>query len=893
MTTFAHLLQTLKLSTGKTIHYYSLPELERQGHAGIARLPYSVKVLLESLIRMQGHPAYTPEQVHAFAQWSPATEGHDEFPFQPARVLLQDFTGVPCVADLAALRSAMQRAGKDPAKIEPLIPVDLVIDHSVQVDSAEDVQSLQRNVEKEFERNGERYRFLRWGQNAFTKLQIVPPGLGICHQVNLEYLAKCVMTDTDAAGRVIAFPDTLVGTDSHTTMINGVGVLGWGVGGIEAEAAMLGQPIPLLTPIVTGFRLVGKMPAGVTATDFALAVTNILRKKGVVGHFVEFTGPGLASLSLADRATVANMAPEYGATMGYFPIDAETLRYLRETGRPDELIELVEQYTKAQGLFRSADAPEPVFNQVIELDLATLEPSVAGPKRPQDRLAVSQVKQSFLKDLTAPVKDRGFGLAPETLDKTAEAPGLGATLHHGSVVLAAITSCTNTSNPHVLLAAGLLAKKAVEKGLSVSKAIKTSFAPGSRVVTAYMNKSGLNTYLEQLGFFTVAYGCTTCIGNSGPLDERMEKAIKDSDMVVAAVLSGNRNFEGRVHPQTKANYLCSPPLVVAYALAGRVDIDLATEPIGTGKDGQPVFLKDLWPDEAEIKQYLELAADPATYKKLYAGITESNPAWNQLPSETSPVYEWDPSSTYIQEPPFLAGVQEPGSLADIAGARVLGYFGDFITTDHISPAGSIPVKSAAGQYLISKGVTKDDFNSYGARRGNHEVMMRGTFANIRIRNKLASAEGGTTIKFPEGDERFIYDAAMSYIAEGTPLVILAGKMYGAGSSRDWAAKGTYLLGVKAVIAESFERIHRSNLVEMGVLPLEFVDGQTAESLGLTGHETYTITGLSDGFTPGKRVTVTAGAITFQAKARIDSLVEVDYYRCGGILPYVLREYMTK
>jgi aconitate hydratase len=889
MSSFSSLLKSIELSNGKTVYYYSLADLEAQGHGGISKLPYSVKVLLESLMRLQGHPAYTAEHVTAFAQWSPEADGNAEFPFQPARVLLQDFTGVPCVADLAALRSAMERAGKDPAKIEPLIPVDLVIDHSVQVDSAEDVDSLARNVEKEFERNGERYRFLRWGQNAFQKLQIVPPGLGICHQVNLEYLAKCVMTDTDSEGRTIAYPDTLVGTDSHTTMINGIGVLGWGVGGIEAEAAMLGQPIPLLTPVVTGFRLTGKMPPGVTATDFALAVTKILREKGVVGQFVEFTGPGLAGLSLADRATVANMAPEYGATMGYFPIDGETLRYLRETGRSEEQIELVEKYCKAQGLFRDADAAEPVFNRVVELDLSTLEPSLAGPKRPQDRLAVSQVKSAFAKDLTAPVKERGFGLAPEALHNKVTVEGLGE-IHHGSVVLAAITSCTNTSNPHVLLAAGLLAKKAVEKGLSVSKAIKTSFAPGSRVVTAYMNKSGLNKYLEQLGFYTVAYGCTTCIGNSGPLDPRMEEAIKNSDIVAAAVLSGNRNFEGRVHPQTRANYLCSPPLVVAYALAGRVDIDLTNEPIGTGSDGQPVYLKDIWPADEEIKEYLSLSADPATYRKLYSGITESNPAWNQLPSETSPVYEWDLESTYIQEPPFLAGNAGAGELADISGARVLGYFGDFITTDHISPAGAIPVKSAAGEYLISKGVTKDDFNSYGARRGNHEVMMRGTFANIRIRNKLASADGGLTVKFPEEKEQFIYDASMAYIAEGTPLVVLAGKMYGAGSSRDWAAKGTYLLGVKAVIAESFERIHRSNLVEMGVLPLEFVDGQTAESLGLTGRETFTITGLADDFTPGKRLTVQAGDITFQAKARIDSQVEIEYYRSGGILPYVLEEY---
>ncbi|HMP72014.1 MAG TPA: aconitate hydratase AcnA [Kiritimatiellia bacterium] len=889
-------LKSFSLSSGKRIWYYSLPHLASELGQDLSALPFSVKVILESLVRLQGHPAYRMEHVEEFAKWSPDNKVQEEFPFQPARVLLQDFTGVPCVADLAALRSAMERAGKDPARIEPLIPVDLVIDHSVQVDTAEDTSALQKNVEKEFERNGERYRFLRWGQNAFQKLLIVPPGLGICHQVNLEYLARGVMTAEDAENRTVAFPDTLVGTDSHTTMINGLGVLGWGVGGIEAEAAMLNQPIPLLTPIVTGFKLTGRIPPGVTATDLALTVTQILREAGVVGQFVEFFGDGLNALTLADRATVANMAPEYGATMGFFPIDEETLRYLRETGRTEEQVELVATYCKQQGLFRTPDSPEPRFNRIIELDLATLSPVIAGPKRPQDRLQLQNVKPSFLKDLTAPVKERGFGLDPSVLDKTVEVPGLG-TLRHGSVAVAAITSCTNTSNPHVLLAAGLLAKKAIEKGLSVSPTIKTSLAPGSRVVTAYLEKSGLSKALDQLGFYTVAYGCTTCIGNSGPLDPRMESAIKDNDLVAAAVLSGNRNFEGRVHPQTKANYLCSPPLVVAYALAGRVDIDLTTEPIGTGSDGMPVFLCDLWPSEEEIKQYLALAADPQTYRALYAGIAESNPAWNALPGEASPVFAWDRDSTYIQEPPFLNNLSpEPSKPADIVDACVLGYFGDFITTDHISPAGSIPAKSAAGQYLISKGVQPDDFNSYGSRRGNHEVMMRGTFANIRIRNKLVEKEGGYTLQFPEGKEAFIYDAAMNYIRDGKPLVILAGKMYGAGSSRDWAAKGTYLLGVKAVIAESFERIHRSNLVEMGVLPIEFVDGQTAETLGLTGHERYTVRGIADNLTPGKRVGITAlradgSAVVFEGKVRVDSMVEIDYLCHGGILPYVLRDAM--
>ena len=889
---FENALKTLPLSGGRTIHYYSLPALEQAGVGKLSRLPYSIRVVLESLVRLQGHPAYRPDQVKAFAAWKPAGDDHLEFPYQPARVLLQDFTGVPCIADLAALRSAMQRAKADPSRIEPLIPVDLVIDHSVQVDTYEDTDSLKKNVEIEFDRNSERYTFLRWGQGAFKKLRIVPPGLGICHQVNLEYLAHGVMTDTDGSGRTIAFPDTLVGTDSHTTMINGLGVVGWGVGGIEAEAAMLGQPIPLVSPKVTAVRLTGKLPAGATATDFALTVTQMLRKVGVVEHFVEFCGPGLAALSLADRATVANMAPEYGATMGFFPVDAETLRYMRETGRSEQQVELVEAYCKAQGLFRTADSAEPEFTQVLDLDLSTIQPSVAGPKRPHDRLTLKDVKSSFEKALTAPIKERGYGLSAAQLGSSVEVEGLGK-LSHGSVVVAAITSCTNTSNPHVLLTAGLLAKKAVERGLTMSPAIKTSLAPGSRVVTAYLKKAGLLPFLEQLNFRVVAYGCTTCIGNSGPLHPAIEAALRNSDVVPAAVLSGNRNFEGRVHPLTKANYLCSPPLVVAYALAGRMNIDLTTEPIAMAKDGSPVYLRDLWPTEAEVKHYLDLAADPATYQSLYHDIASSNPAWNALPGAGAPVYTWNQKSTYIQEPPFLQPLaDEPQPLRDIENAAALGLFGDFITTDHISPAGSIPKSSPAGQYLIANGVKPEDFNSYGARRGNHEVMMRGTFANIRIRNKMVDKEGGWTIYQPTGETQYIYDASMKHQQAGTPLIVLAGKMYGAGSSRDWAAKGTYLLGVKAVIAENFERIHRSNLVEMGVLPLEFVEGQTADSLGLTGRETFTLRGIASGFAPGKLLEVTAELNgqkkTFKAKARVDSLVEVDYLRHGGILPYVLR-----
>jgi len=894
MTASEFALKTLSLGDGGSVLYYSLDELEKRNFGSISHLPYTIKVLLESILRLQSHPAYREEQVASFAKWSAQGTDKLEYPFLPARILLQDFTGVPCVVDLAALRGAMKRAGKDPRKIEPLLPVDLVIDHSVQVDEYGTVGALEANTAKEFERNQARYAFLRWGQEAFKMLNIIPPGLGICHQVNLEYLAKCVVTRTDDRGRAVAFPDTLVGTDSHTTMINGLGVLGWGVGGIEAEAAMLGQPIPLLTPVVTGVRLTGTMKPGVTATDLALTVTQMLRQKGVVDQFVEFCGPGLDSLTLADRATVANMSPEYGATVAFFPIDQETLRYLRETGRTEREIELVDRYCRAQGLLRTAEAPEPEFCHLLTLDLGTLEPSIAGPKRPQDRLNVRDLKSAFGKSLTASVKDRGYGLKPDETGKTVSVPGFG-TLGHGSVVIASITSCTNTSNPHILLCAGLMAKKAVEKGLSVPKTVKTSLIPGSRVVTAYLRRSGVLEYLDQLGFNVVAYGCGTCIGNSGPLNPAIETAIKDNKFVAAAVLSGNRNFEGRIHPQTRANFLCSPPLVVAYALAGSVNIDLANDPIGKDKQGRPVFLRDLWPTDREIGELLSVAADPALYRKLYKDIALSNAAWNKLGAEKKPVYDWDTSSTYIREPPFVEeSAAEPRPLADIASARVLGLFGDFITTDHISPAGSIPNDGPAGQYLIAHGVAPADFNSYGARRGNHEVMVRGTFANIRIRNRMVEKEGGLTVHIPSGRTLAIYDAATEYLRASVPLVVMAGKMYGAGSSRDWAAKGPFLLGVKAVIAESFERIHRSNLVEMGILPLEFVDGQNAETLGLTGLEQITITGISHNLMPRKVLDVKAErdgqpAKTFKVRCRIDSAIEVEYFRHGGILPFVLRQ----
>ena len=895
MSTFDFAKKTLTLSNGTTVGYFSLPALEENGLGPISTLPYAVRILLESLVRNQQHPAYSEDHVTDFAKWTPDSTDKKEYPYSPARVLLQDFTGVPCVVDLAALRDVMKKVGNDPDRIEPLIPVDLIIDHSVQIDAYGSNDALDVNMKKEFERNAERYEFLKWGQDAFTKLNIVPPGLGICHQINLEYLANGVVMDTNSDGETIAYPDTLVGTDSHTTMINGIGVLGWGVGGIEAEAAMLGQPIPILTPTVTGVRLSGILQPGITATDLALAVTQKLREVGVVGQIVEYFGPGLDHLTLADRATVANMAPEYGATTGFFPIDEETLTYMRQTGRTEQQVELVKAYCQAQGLFRTSDSPEPTYSRIVDIDLSTIEASVAGPKRPHDRINLSSLKTSFEEALTAPVKERGFGLDVSEIDKCVKVDERGE-LKHGSIVIASITSCTNTSNPDILLTAGLIAQKAVKKGLKVSPLIKTSLAPGSRVVTEYLKKTGLLESLDQLGFNVTAYGCATCIGNSGPIDDAIENAIKDNGIVASAVLSGNRNFEGRIHAQTKANYLCSPPLVVAYALAGTMAIDLTNESLGTDTDGNPVYLKDLWPSKNEVQDLLNTANDPEIYRTLYQKVSTSSPVWNAIDNKKEAVFTWNEASTYIQNPTFVSEIEaEPKAVTNIENANVLGYFGDFITTDHISPAGAIPADGPAGKYLIANGVQPQDFNSFGSRRGNHEVMMRGTFANVRIRNKLVNHEGGYTIYHPTGEEMAIYDAAMKYQKTQTPLVVVAGKLYGAGSSRDWAAKGTYLLGVKTVIAESFERIHRSNLVEMGVLPLEFVDGQTAESLGITGKETFTIEGIAD-LRAGDMLNVTAvegeKSITFQVKSRIDSHIEVEYFRHGGILPYVLRDMMN-
>jgi len=898
MGAFDYTKKTLTLSTGKEISYFSLRALEEKGLINLEKLPFSIKILLESLLRMQPHAAYTEEHINAFCKWSASEENREEFPYMPSRVLLQDFTGVPCVVDLAALRSALKTAGHDPANIEPQIPVDLVIDHSVQIDEYRGANAYEYNLEKEFERNHERYVFLRWGQGAFEKLSVLPPGLGICHQVNMEYLASCVGTSALEDGSTVAFPDTLVGTDSHTTMVNSMGVLGWGVGGIEAEAAMLGQPIPILTPQVVGCKLSGKLPAGCTPTDVALRVTEVLRAKGVVGKFVEYFGPGLDNMTVADRAPVANMAPEYGATMGLFPIDQKTCEYLALTGRDAEQVELVETYLKEQGMWRDENTPDPDFSDVVELDLSTIEPSLAGPKRPQDRIAARQLHNSFKEGRGKEVKDPyGFGLREDQFDNTADAGAYG-TLKHGDIVIASITSCTNTSNPTLILGAGLLAKRAVEAGLKVPSYVKTSLAPGSRVVTEYLKASGLLPYLEELGFRVVAYGCTTCIGNSGPLQPEIEQAIKDGELVTSAVLSGNRNFEGRVHPLTKANYLASPPLVVAYALRGNVGEALFDEPLGNDKDGNPVFLEDLWPTAEEINELLTAANNPEIYNRMYSDITTSSPGWTALPDETSAVFNFKEDSTYIREPNFFDGLQpEPAALVDITDAQVLLNLGDFITTDHISPAGKIP-EGPAAEYLRSNGVEDADFNSFGSRRGNHEVMMRGTFANIRIRNKLVNKEGGFTIYHPSGEETSVYDAAMRYKEEDTSLVVLGGKLYGAGSSRDWAAKGTFLLGVKAVIAESFERIHRSNLVEMGVLPLEFLDGANADSLGLAGNESFSISGVADNLTPQKHLDVTAispdGKVTnFKALCRIDSPIEIDYYQHGGILQYVLREVMEK
>jgi aconitate hydratase len=878
--------------------------------ANVGRLPFSLKILLENLLRTEDGLTVTAKDVEALANWDHKAAPSKEIAFTPARVLMQDFTGVPAIVDLAAMRDAMRKMGGDPRKINPLLPAELVIDHSVQVDDFGSAAAFKTNADLEFERNRERYAFLRWGQKAFQNFKVVPPDTGIVHQVNLEYLARVVFTDEKAGQRPAAYPDTLVGTDSHTTMINGLGVLGWGVGGIEAEAAMLGQPVSMLIPEVVGFKLSGRLPEGSTATDLVLTVTEMLRKKGVVGKFVEFYGSGLAGLPLADRATIANMAPEYGATCGIFPVDAETLRYLRFTGRPEELVNLVEAYCKEQGLFHTAQTPEAAYSDTLSLDLGTVQPSLAGPKRPQDRVALKDVKPSFAAALPGmlaaakpktpalPIAPDGASVrVPETRDE------MMAPLHHGSVVIAAITSCTNTSNPSVMMAAGLLAKKAVEKGLTTKPWVKTSLAPGSKVVTDYLIEAGVMRPLEMLRFHLVGYGCTTCIGNSGPLPPAVSKEVEEGNLVVAAVLSGNRNFEGRVHAEVRANYLASPPLVVAYALAGRVDIDVANEPLGHTKDGKPVYLRDIWPTQQEVQQAVQKCVRSDMFHKEYGEVFTGDAHWTGLPVPTGDLFAWDAKSTYVKHPPYFVDMTtQPAPVQDVKGARVLLLLGDSITTDHISPAGSIKAKGPAGQYLIEHGVGVTDFNSYGSRRGNHEVMVRGTFANVRLKNLLApGTEGGVTRHFPDGTQMSVYDASVRYQADGVPLVVIAGKEYGSGSSRDWAAKGPKLLGIKATIAESYERIHRSNLVGMGILPLQFNAGEGAASLGLTGEEIYDIEGLTKllatNFADGRTVTVRAkgpsGEKTFKAQVRIDTPQEVHYYQHGGILPYVLRQLLAK
>jgi aconitate hydratase len=876
-------LVTLQVD-GKSYEIFSLSALEKKGVGHVSKLPFSLRVLLENLLRQEDGRFVHPADIEALAGWDPKAATQKEISFMPARVLLQDFTGVPAVVDFAAMREAMTTLGGDPKKVNPLLPAELVIDHSVQVDKFGSDMAFAFNAELEFQRNVERYAFLRWGQEALNNFKVVPPDTGICHQVNLEYLARVVF-DATADGKTQAFPDSLVGTDSHTTMVNGLGVFGWGVGGIEAEAAMLGQPLSMLIPEVIGFKLHGRLPEGTTATDLVLIVTEMLRKKGVVGKFVEFYGTGLSSLSLPDRATIANMAPEYGATMGFFPVDAETLSYLRFTGRTETRVRLVEEYSKAQGIFRTDATPDPMYTDKLELDLATVEATLAGPKRPQDRVPLRQSKASFEKSLEGaaqkhiPVRNNG--------DKFE--------LSNGSVVIAAITSCTNTSNPSLMLGAGLLAKKAIERGLHSKPWVKTSLAPGSKVVTDYLAAAGLGKYLDELGFQLVGYGCTTCIGNSGPLEEHIGAAIKDNSLVAVSVLSGNRNFEGRIHPLVRANYLASPPLVVAYALAGRMDFDMASEPLGNDKAGKPVFLRDIWPSPQEIESTVRANVTTAMYNKEYGAVFQGDSRWQGLKVPVGDIYAWDKKSTYIKNPPFFEKItKSPAPLTDIRSARALAMLGNSITTDHISPAGSIGVDSPAGKWLIEQGVKPVDFNSYGARRGNHEVMMRGTFANIRLRNQLApGTEGGWTVHQPDGEKMSIYDASMKYQKEGIPLIVLGGKEYGSGSSRDWAAKGTLLLGVRAVIAESFERIHRSNLLGMGVLPLQYRAGDTAQSLGITGLEEFTIEGVSK-LAPGMAVEVRAhdkqGMQTvFQTVARADTPEEVNYYRHGGILPYVLRQ----
>jgi aconitate hydratase len=924
---------TLQLG-GETAVVYRLPELGRQGLTRLDRLPFSIRILLENALRHCGRGVVSEAHVEDLAAWSPARTRRGEVPFMPARVVLQDFTGVPCVVDLAAMRDAMARMRGDPSRINPVVPCDLVIDHSVQVDYFGSDRALKLNVALEFDRNRERYQLLKFAQRAFDDFRVVPPGTGIVHQVNLEYLAPVVQLRRQF-DELTAYPDTLVGTDSHTTMINGLGVLGWGVGGIEAEAVMLGQPYFMLIPEVIGMKLTGELPVGTTATDLVLQVTQLLRKKGVVDKFVEFYGPGLSSLGLADRATIANMAPEYGATMGFFPVDAETVRYLERTGRSRKVVERVEHYCREQGLFRTDTTPDPEFTDTLELDLSTVVSSLAGPRRPQDLVPLTELKRNFIVNLpglmsvnvpadrkelaqsaysrwvgeggaNVTIGDKGGGSAQATATADPDAPpivkgqidGTDITLHDGAVVIAAITSCTNTSNPSVMIGAGLLARKAVERGLMTRAWVKTSLAPGSRVVTDYLNGSGLLRYLEQLRFNTVGYGCTTCIGNSGPLPETVARLIDEHSLVTAAVLSGNRNFEARVHPQVRANYLASPMLVVAFALAGRVDIDLSREPLGTGKDGKPVYLRDIWPTAAEVREAMAQSLKPELFEHRYGQVFEGDETWRSLSVPSGSRYAWDPGSTYVQEPPFFTDLPpDPPPLSDLAGARVLAVLGDSVTTDHISPAGSIPKNGPAAAYLREHGVEQADWNTFGSRRGNHEVMMRGTFGNVRIINHLVTGrEGNWTLHFPSGEVISIYDAAMRYQAAGTPLIILTGKEYGTGSSRDWAAKGPALLGVKAIIAESYERIHRSNLVGMGVLPLAYAPGSDRASLGLTGTETFSISGIAEGLEPGGTVRVTARDETgretvFPATVRLNSAVELDYYRHGGILQRVLRQFV--
>lgn len=883
-------LESVKKRLQTTSGEYSIYHIPSAA-AHTEKLPYSLRVLLESALRNMDESLVHSEDIAKILDWKPKGAPAGEFPFKPGRVVLQDFTGVPAIVDLAALRSAVAKKNMDPSRINPLVRVDLVIDHSVQVDYFASDDAYEKNLEKEFERNQERYRFLKWGRGAFQNLNIIPPGMGIVHQINLEYLGELVLEKEG-----VLYPDSLVGTDSHTPMINGLGVIGWGVGGIEAEAAMLGQPYYMPVPDVIGFELTGKLGEGVTATDMVLTITKILRSYGVVGKFVEFFGEGLEHLSIQDRATISNMAPEYGATVGFFPVDDEVIRYLRFTGRSEKQIDLVESYYKEQGMFRTKDSPVPDFTDTVRLDLSTVESSLSGPKRPQDLILLSRMAKKWPQLLSQDHKNGGFAVLPDQMRRTEDIAHMdGRKLTHGDVVIAAITSCTNTSNPGVLIAAGLLAKKAVEAGLSTHPYVKTSLAPGSRVVTDYLEKSGLSKYLDTLGFHTVGYGCTTCIGNSGPLPENIRNSIHNGNLVTAAILSGNRNFEARINPDVKANFLASPPLVVAYAIAGNMGIDILNEPLGKGNEGKEVYLKDVWPTGEEIRSAIEAFLSPEMYRERYSSVYDANEIWNAIDVPEGTNYNWDPRSTYIREPDFFKDLSlQPDSIQEIHNARVLVRVGDSVTTDHISPAGAIPLDSPASRYLQSNGVEKKDFNSYGSRRGNHEVMTRGTFGNIRLRNLLVpETEGGVTMYFPDNQVQSIYDASMKYQESNTPLLVLAGAEYGSGSSRDWAAKGTSLLGIKAVIAVSYERIHRSNLVGMGVLPLQFEEGQSAETLGLTGKETYQVQGLSDDLKPGMGVTVVADNKTFSAIVRLDSDVEVNYYRNGGILQTVLRKMINE